>query len=331
MKKLAIIAFTTRGAQLASLLATALPAQGYAFGRYATANLTRVDDRLGWCEARWHDCDGILFIGATGIAVRTIAPFLQDKTTDPAILVMDEGANYIISLLSGHIGGANALAWELAELTGAAPVITTATDVNGLFAVDVFAQENQLEIASMPLAKAISAAILRREQVGLQCDFPIDGTVPHGLTLCGEQALNIAICTQNPNRTDTLWLRPKPYVLGIGCKRNTSQEQIAQTVAKVAKNVDISCVASIDLKANEAGLLAWCQQNRLKFVTYTAQALRAVDGEFSHSTFVEQTTGVDCVCERAAALASQGQIVTPKTAENGITLSLAARKVRIKF
>lgn len=331
MKKIAIIAFTNRGATLASLLSMALPADGYAFGQYATENLTRVDDRRAWCKARWSDCDALLFIGATGIAVRTIADFVHDKTTDPAVLVMDEGANYVISLLSGHIGGANALTWELAELTGAAPVVTTATDVNHLFAVDVFATQNRLEIDSMPLAKAVSAAILRGEPIGLTCDYPIEGNVPQGITLSQSQTVNIAITAENPNKNDTLWLRPKPYVLGIGCKRDTPLGNIEIAVEKFVKCADIAKIASIDLKKDEQGLLEFSRKNRIPFITYTAEQLLAVAGEFSSSPFVKQTTGVDCVCERAAVLASQGTLLTPKTAENGITLALSARKVRIKF
>ena len=106
-----------------------------------------------WCRARFADASAILFISACGIAVRTIAPFLQSKTKDPAVLVMDEQAHHVISLVSGHIGGANELAEEIGARTGAVPVITTASDVRGKIAVDVFAKKNALGIASMKDAK----------------------------------------------------------------------------------------------------------------------------------------------------------------------------------
>ncbi len=333
MPKIAIIAFTARGAALASNLVQALGADGYAFGRYATGTLQRVDDRLAWCAARWADHDALLFIGASGIAVRTIAPFVKDKTTDPAVLCIDEAANFVVSLLSGHIGGANALATQVAALTGATPVISTATDVNHTFAVDVFATQNRLDIASMPLAKAVAVAILHGQAVGLFSDFPLNGEIPKALTLNVPQKINIAICAQNPNRADSLWLRPKPYVLGIGCKRNTPADQIAQAVDHflATQNIslaDIAYLASIDLKKDEVGILSLAQQARIPFYTYSTEDLMAVEGTFSTSPFVQKTTGVDCVCERSAVLAGGGTLITPKTAGNGITLALATRNIR---
>ena len=129
-----------------------------------------------WCRARFADASAILFISACGIAVRTIAPFLQSKTKDPAVLVMDEQAHHVISLVSGHIGGANELAEEIGARTGAVPVITTASDVRGKIAVDVFAKKNGLMIASMKDAKKIEAAILRGEAVGVYCEGAVEGS-----------------------------------------------------------------------------------------------------------------------------------------------------------
>ena len=136
-----------------------------------------------WCRARFADASAILFISACGIAVRTIAPFLQSKTKDPAVLVMDEQAHHVISLVSGHIGGANELAEEIGARTGAVPVITTASDVRGKIAVDVFAKKNGLMIASMKDAKKIEAAILRGEAVGVYCEGAVEGSCPPELVM----------------------------------------------------------------------------------------------------------------------------------------------------
>ena len=136
-----------------------------------------------WCRARFADASAILFISACGIAVRTIAPFLQSKTKDPAVLVMDEQAHHVISLVSGHIGGANELAEEIGARTGAVPVITTASDVRGKIAVDVFAKKNALGIASMKDAKKIEAAILRGEPVGVYCEGAVEGSCPSELVM----------------------------------------------------------------------------------------------------------------------------------------------------
>ena len=108
-----------------------------------------------WAREMFASMDALIFIGATGIAVRAIAPLVQDKFYDPAVLVMDELGQFCILLLSGHVGGANELAETISQLTGSQAVITTATDVNHQFAVDVFARKNGLKIADRELAKEI--------------------------------------------------------------------------------------------------------------------------------------------------------------------------------
>ena len=128
--------------------------------------------------------EAILFVGAAGIAVRLIAPWVQDKLKDPAVLVIDEQGRYAIPILSGHVGGCNELAEAAAQILGAEPVITTATDLRQAFAVDVFAAENELVISDRELAKQISAAELRGEKIGFFSDYPVDGIVPAEITLC---------------------------------------------------------------------------------------------------------------------------------------------------
>lgn len=116
---------------------------------------------------QFYQCDRILFIGAAAIAVRVIAPYLKSKTTDPAVLVADEDGKFLISLLSGHIGGANEWCSTLAERLGAAPVITTATDTRGMFAVDLFAGKHRLRIVNPVMIQDISGRILNHEPVGM--------------------------------------------------------------------------------------------------------------------------------------------------------------------
>ena len=123
-----------------------------------------------WCKNMFSTCELLIFVGATGIAVRGIAPFVQDKRTDPAVLTMDEAAAYVIPLLSGHIGGANELAEWLAEDLQATAVITTATDINHKFAIDVFARKNNLWISDMKLAKEVSADILQGKKILVSAD-----------------------------------------------------------------------------------------------------------------------------------------------------------------
>ncbi len=323
-----------------------------------------------WCRAQFEShSDGIIFVGAAGIAVRSIAPFLKSKTTDPAVLVIDEAGQYVISLLSGHIGGANRLALMVAEMINAVPVITTATDVNGKFAVDVFAKDNHLKIGSMKAAKEISAAILRGEPVGLYCEGKIKGTVPPELRIiqennrkkCGAEFKGrdetelaesgsgiekgcprylICICGRLPKVFDQviLHLIPKSHVLGIGCRRGKTEGEIEAEVSHALAQAEVSmdqifAAATIDLKKEEQGLLAFCERHGLKLETYTAEELLEVPGDFSSSEFVRKTTGVDNVCERAALrmAGAGGRLIQKKYAGNGVTAAVAVRDWSVHF
>ena len=166
---IALTAFTRRGAALARDLARALSEDGHrctlACGEKLAAELDLPDayESLGaWVGARFVDQDALIFVGASGIAVRAIAPYVRDKFTDPAVLSLDEAGRFVVPLLSGHVGGANDLARRVAGITGGTAVISTATDVNGLFAVDEWAVKHDLVITDRRLAKAVSAATVGR-------------------------------------------------------------------------------------------------------------------------------------------------------------------------
>lgn len=140
-----------------------------------------------WVREQFGWADGILFVGACGIAVRHIAPYLVSKKKDPAVLVTDECGKFVISLLSGHLGGANALAEQIAQILDAVPVVTTATDLHHCFAVDLFAKKNRCVILNMQAAKEVSAALLAGRSVGFYSDFPTEGALPQGLVRCDVQ------------------------------------------------------------------------------------------------------------------------------------------------
>ena len=175
MKRTGIIAFTEHGCVLGEKLLRDLQKQdqeiyGFVKSKYVDLperhSFQKVTGTLReWAEEWIPKLDGIIFFSATGIAVRTIAPFVVSKKTDPAVVVIDEQGNYAISLLSGHLGGANELAKFAAESIGAVPVITTGTDVNHTFAVDVFARKNNLVIADMRLAKEMAALLIRGKTI----------------------------------------------------------------------------------------------------------------------------------------------------------------------
>jgi cobalt-precorrin 5A hydrolase len=271
-----------------------------------------------WAKEQLQAGHGMIFIGATGIAVRAIAPWIKDKLTDGPVLVVDETGLFVIPLLSGHVGGANELAQQIAEITGGIPVITTATDVNGKAAIDVWAKKQGLTIRNKDGIKRVAAKILRDEEVTVYID---------------KKELDILVSNDPTRQEDAaLFLTPKEYVIGIGCRRGKSEQELTEFIEKHLTALSISTeeiwrIASIDRKKEEAGIIGWAEKNRVPFVTFSEEALRRVTGEFHGSSFVEQTVGVDNVCERAALLACTegGRLVLEKQAENGMTIAVAKR------
>ncbi len=231
-----------------------------------------------WCGRIFSEAEVLIFIGATGIAVRTVAPFLQSKATDPAVLVIDELGQHVISLLSGHLGGGNAWARRLAELLGADPVITTASDVNGVLALDVWAKERGLHISDLQKAKDLAACLVAGERLSFFCAGVQKGTLPEAFFAAEDAAHSqVAVSVRRCSRIG-LHLVPKGVILGIGCKRGKSKEEIFAVVSSILKKEGIflesvAAVASIDKKADEAGLLLFAEAHNVPYVTYSANEL----------------------------------------------------------
>ncbi len=318
MKTIHIIAFTREGTFLAQRLAAALGGNAWAPEKFVTSsesgsrcNLPDATPLCGtlfdWTEEHFYESSALVFISACGIAVRAIAPFLTDKTRDPAVVCLDEKGENIISLLSGHTGGANDLARHIAKITGGCAIITTATDLAGVTAVDSWARENNFVVDNPETIKKISSAILDGEKVGVA-------------------VTEISMPTPWPV---TLWLRPKNLVLGVGCKKNTPLDDLRAAVKDFLKSAGVAekslrAIASINLKADEPALLALADEYNVPFFTYSAGELARAQGHFSHSEKVLAATGVGCVCERAAVLgAKNGPLLRSKTIYPGITLALA--------
>ena len=281
------------------------------------------------------DRDALIFVGAAGIAVRAIAPHVASKKTDPAVICVDESGQFVVPILSGHIGGANRLARRIASSLKATPVITTATDVNGRFSVDTWATEHHMFISSMALAKRVSAEILTRD-IPVFSDAEKPDHLAEGLIWANSGPLGIWISPRKRKPfEETLQLIPKVLTVGLGCRRGTSAERISAAVQSVfeAEGLCLEAIrgaASIDLKADEIGLSACCEEWGWPIVYYTAEELRAVPGHFTPSAFVQSTVGVDNVCERAAA-ANGGRVIVHKTAQNGVTVAVSEMKWGINF
>jgi len=291
----------------------------------------------------FQESDLLVFVSALGIAVRMIAPFVNNKKEDPAVLFIDERGRFVISVLSGHIGGANDAAEKLAKAMGAQPVITTATDINHRFSADAWAARQGLIIDDMPAAKAVSAAILERD-IPLISDLPLCGDWPEGLLDPGMQTgvpvtgYPVGICISWEEKTPypvTLRLIPKVIRLGIGCRKGIAPEQIEKAVCEVFSKhrMDLRAVQgvfSIDLKKEEQGLLQFCRSHHWDLTVYTKEELLEVPGDFSSSGFVQSITGVDNVCERAA-MKEADRLVIRKTALDGVTVAAAIRETALGF
>lgn len=333
----ALIAFTRRGAALGKALAGLFehatlhvpPRLGEALGQPAYGSLA------GWTAEHW-GADALVFIGACGIAVRVIAPHVQDKLTDPCVVCVDEAGQFAVPILSGHVGGGNDLARRMAACTGGTAVITTATDVNGMFSVDQWAARQGLCLDNRGAIKEISAALLEGRPVGFSSDFPVEGPLPGGVG--GEGARVGFAITLDPKASPfpkTLRLYPNILALGIGCRRGTPEAAIAGAVNRALALGGLApqavCqVCTIDRKGDEAGLLEFCQKRGLPLVTYPAETLAALPGKFTPSPFVEQTVGVDNVCERSA-LAGGGRLLIRKQAGGGVTVAVARRPYTVRF
>ena len=337
--KTALICFSDAGAALAKRLAELLyldQSDIHSIEKFAEKNgFTSHKSVCADMGEIFANHDALIFICACGIAVRDVAPYLKNKMVDPAVLVLDDQGKFVIPILSGHIGGANALAHHIAEKIGAIPVITTATDGSGKFSCDTWAVTHGCAISSMKAAKDVSAAILTAD-VPVSSEFALPEQLPSGLTAKtdGELGIFIGIHTENPY-TETLRLIPRIVTLGIGCRRDTPMETIFAAVKEVLgqHRIDTKAVdqiASIDVKADEVGLLGCAKVLKAQTIFYTADELNAVTGEFAESEFVRKTVGVGNVCERAA-VCDGGTLIIPKTAKDGVTVAAAVKEWRIEF
>lgn len=316
-----LIAFTEQGYLLARRLASCLGGEAVRCGEGVSLS--------GWTEDAFRNADGLVFVGAAGIAVRAIAPYLKHKSVDPAVVVVDEGGQFAVPILSGHLGGANDLARRIGALCGAVPVVTTATDVTGVFAVDEWARYQNCVIPNPERIKLVSSKLLSGQPVFFHSDHPIQGTPPRGVALSETERCDFDLSVYQ-SRAASLHIVPRIAVLGVGCKKGTGRETVEAAFATLLERTGlwaqaVTKVCSIDLKREEPGILAFCAAHGLPFEPYSAAELAQVPGDFSASDFVQRTTGVDNVCERSAVKGSGGTLIQKKLAGNGVTMALALK------
>lgn len=289
-------------------------------------------------EKSFKEKNCIVFIGAVGIAVRAIAPFVKSKTSDPAIICIDEKGLNVISLLSGHIGGANKLTREISNIIGGNPIITTATDINGKFAVDEWANNNNMHIGSLKACRDIAAYILEDKKIGLFCDFSLESETPAEID---KYERNIGICISLDESKkpfyNTLNLIPRIISVGVGCRKGTEFNIIYNAIKEVLLENNISHYAinsinSIDLKKGEEGIIKASEIFNVPFNTFSKEELNNIEGQFSKSKFVESIAGVDTVCERAALMGSNNNtLIIKKTINNSVTVAASMEDYTVDF
>jgi len=344
MTNISIISFSEKGSRLNKMLLDSLKNKGYSvkafsFGKHAIEfGLIKADSLDLWTKDAFNTCDILLFIGACGIAVRAIAPHIKDKFNDPAVLVMDEKAKYVIPILSGHIGGANEFAVVLSEITKGIPVITTATDINNKFAVDIFAKKNGLFILEKEMIKVISSKMLEETDVAFLCDnLKESRKLPAQLTekTDGDTCICVSIYQKNLDFKNILHLIPKKVHIGVGCKKGTDKDRLSGFIdGCLAENKifiqSVSAVCTIDIKKEEKGIIDFAKEKKIPLKFYSAEELNSVEGIFSSSKFVKSITNTDNVCERAAA-ACGGRLIVRKISSDGMTFAAACENWSVDF
>lgn len=286
--------------------------------------------------------DALVFICAVGIAVRAVAPHVSNKATDPAVVVVDDAATFSISLLSGHIGGANDLAREVADLVCAMPVITTATDIGGKPAIDLMMKDLGLKTGDKEGIRRVSTGIVNGDSACVFADIRLGrwgdrlkasySIRPLPQLNRYENDYNHVVVIVNdvdaqPSRRDALVLRTRRVFAGVGCRKDVSTDEVRKAVKKALaqaglRKYNLKGFASIDIKRDESALVETATDYGVGLALYPAEELDRVAP--SESSFVKEQVGTGGVCEPAAILASKGGTLTlPKTVYGNVTVALA--------
>lgn len=341
----AIIAVSVSGIDLARRINYDKEADIYTLDKYAdNIELLSMNDSLkDFMGGAFKKYSQIIMIMSCGIAVRSISPYVQSKHKDPAVVVIDDLGKHVISLLSGHIGGANSLTQEIAKSIEAVPVITTASDLRGIEAVDTMAQRLELVIEDFEVAKKVTASLVNGEATGLFSD--ING-IKHDRRLmyieklekvkeCNINAL-IYIGYRDLHELDVLdipvvKLIKRDLVLGIGCRKGINSDRILEAFESVCKTYCVNksairSIATIELKKNEEGIKKLSAYLNVPIDIIDTNKIAEVEKHFECSDLVRRITGVGCVAEPTAYISSEyGSCVVPKTKLNGITMSIYCR------
>jgi len=283
----------------------------------------------------------VIFISSTGIAVRAIAEHIKAKDKDPAVLVIDSCGNFVISLLSGHLGGANELALTVSQLLNSTPVITTATDNMGITAPDMIAKNNGLLIDNLKDAKNIAALLVDGKKVGF-ADDKTNISIPKGYTsnlkdseglvyITNKFRCNLStLCNKNKGIAALKLIR-RDIVLGIGCRRNFNPDEMRQTVQSLLKgrNIDeraVKFIGTVEVKKDEQAILKLAEYLDCELKIFSIEEIKKVHNKYEGSNFVEKTIGVRAVCEPCVELIG-AKLITDKIKANGMTVCIGELEI----
>ncbi|MGG4451435.1 cobalt-precorrin 5A hydrolase [Brevibacillus porteri] len=350
----AIVAITKHGVEMARDLAQKFPGTDL----YYMSKFERGDEETRGIQlfsnsvrmlfpALWPAYKGLIIIISLGAVIRMIAPLLEDKKKDPGVVVVDDRGENVISVLSGHLGGANELAREVAAVMGARPIITTASDVQKTIPVDLFGRRFGWEWDSAEKLTPVSASVVNEERVAVinesgeldwwMHDTPMPPSIKEYATIAEakadqpQAALVVSHRLLTPEEQSILdngvLYRPKVIVLGMGCNRGTSAEEIEAVIKETLDELQFSiksvrALATIELKKDEAGLIAVCEKYGWPFVWYSPEELNQVEISDPSDT-VFKFTGAYGVSEPAAKLyAGADELVLTKKKSGNTTISV---------
>ena len=317
--KIGILAITDGGKRLAANLATKMP----------EALLLPQEHGVSQALAQhWRELDGFVCIMATGIVVRSIAPLLQSKESDPCVVVMDEKGCHVVSLLSGHLGGGNDLAREVAALCGGEPVITTASDTLGLAPLDLWAREQNLLCESKEGLTQASARLVNTGSLRIFSEVAVV-SLPRGLVqVAGPELADIVVSSRIADYGGGVVFRPKNLVVGVGCNRGVPVTELRQACEELFAEHDLSRLsirnlASIDLKQDEVGLLDFGAEQGWRLEFFSKEELNRVEN-VAISEAALRAVGAIGVAEPAALLSAQSNdLLVGKRKWHNVTMAVA--------
>lgn len=342
--KIAVMSFTSSGKEVSEKIKLELDKSSTSYDVIEIGKQTFEDKLSNHMNDIFSSYDALVFISSTGIAVRLIAPFIKSKTSDPAVIVIDDLGKHTISLLSGHIGGANELTLEISDILKNEAIITTASDGRGIDAVDVFAKRNNFYIEDMEQAKILTALMVEGKRIKLISEVCVELNYKNVETIIEEdleyksevscEGIIIVSSNQNvekylkeKNGKSICILRPRNLNIGIGCRRGKTKDEIMVGIMEVFKDNNLSLksigkIGTIDIKHDEVGIIEVSKELNAEMVLFSKDDIGNVSDQFEKSKFVKSNVGVTSVCEPSAYLLGK-EIIVYKKIFNGVTIAVS--------